>query len=178
MASGIAHDINNAISPVAVYTQSLIEHEPDLPPDIRDLKLVGRVVKDVAATVGRMRDFYRSDHEEAELAPLDVNELVPQVVELARARWSDMPLQRGTVIEVSTEVEANLPQVMGNASELREALTKLVFNAVDATPKGGSLAVRTLALPCALRLRQARPSIWSSPISACPMSTATRSQVR
>jgi PAS domain S-box-containing protein len=148
MASGIAHDINNAISPVALYTQSLIEHETDLPPDIRDyLALVGRVVRDVAATVGRMRDFYRSGRDDPELTPLDLNELVPQVIELTRARWSDMPQQRGTVIKVSTELEANLPQVMGNASELREALTNLIFNAVDAMPKGGSLAVRTLTLP-------------------------------
>ena len=31
MASGIAHDINNAISPVALYTESLLEHEQNLP---------------------------------------------------------------------------------------------------------------------------------------------------
>ena len=30
MASGIAHDINNAISPVALYTESLLEREPNL----------------------------------------------------------------------------------------------------------------------------------------------------
>jgi hypothetical protein len=70
MASGIAHDINNAISPVAVYTQSLIEHEPDLPPDIRDLKLVGRVVKDVAATVGRMRALCGHSATREEVVPI------------------------------------------------------------------------------------------------------------
>jgi len=148
MASGIAHDINNAISPVAVYTQSMIERENELPAHVREyLELVGRVVKDVAATVGRMRDFYRQDAEEVEFAPVDLNELVPQVVELTRARWSDMPQQRGHVIKVSTELEADLAQVMGNASEIREALTNLIFNAVDAMPEGGWLAVRTLTLP-------------------------------
>lgn len=143
MASGIAHDINNAISPVAVYTQSIIERELALPQEVREyLELVGRVTKDVAATVGRMRDFYRGD-EDVDLAPLDLNELVPQVIELTRARWSDMPQQRGTVIKVSSELDAGLPQVMGNASELREALTNLVFNAVDAMPEGGSLTIKT-----------------------------------
>jgi signal transduction histidine kinase len=150
MASGIAHDINNAISPVAVYTQSLIEREPDLPPNVRDyLELVGRVVKDIAATVARMRDFYRAGDDDAEFEPVSLNELVPQVVELTRARWSDMPQQRGAVIKVSTEFEADLPPVMGNASELREAMTNLIFNAVDAMPGGGTITIRTETLSAA-----------------------------
>jgi PAS domain S-box-containing protein len=147
MASGIAHDINNAISPVAVYTQSLLEREPDLPQSVRDyLELVGRVVKDIAATVARLRDFYRVDDNGAEFEPVNLNELVPQVVELTRARWSDMPQQRGVVIRVSTGLDADLPVVMGNPSELREAMTNLIFNAVDAMPEGGAITIRTETL--------------------------------
>lgn len=147
MASGIAHDINNAISPVAVYNQALLEQDGDWPTDVREhLELVGRVVKDVSATVARMRDFYRPDQGEGELAPVDLNELVPQVIELTRARWSDMPQQRGVVIRVSTELETDLPLVAANVSELREALTNLIFNAVDAMPDGGTLTIRTETL--------------------------------
>jgi CheY-like chemotaxis protein len=51
------------------------------------------------------------------------------------------------VIRVSTELETDLPQVMGNASEIREALTNLIFNAVDAMPQGGVLTVKTVTLP-------------------------------
>lgn len=146
MASGIAHDINNAISPVGIYTQSLLEGDLDAPQEVRDyLELVQRVVRDVAATVGRMRDFYRSEGD-AELEPLDLNALVPQVVELTRARWSDMPQRRGIVVRVSTDLEADLPPVLGNASELREAMTNLIFNAVDAMPEGGTIAIRTQTL--------------------------------
>jgi len=54
-----------------------------------------------------------------------------------------MPQQRGVVIKVTTELEAGLPPVMGNASELREAATNLIFNAVDAMPEGGTIGVRT-----------------------------------
>lgn len=148
MASGIAHDINNAVSPVALYTQAMLEEDRGWPADVRDyLQLVRRVVKDVSATIARMRDFYRSDQGDRELAPVDLNELVPQVVELTRARWSDMPQRRGAVIRVSTELEADLPMVVGNAPELRDALTNLIFNAVDAMPKGGTLTIRTESTP-------------------------------
>src|SRR5690606_14957837 len=60
MASGIAHDINNAISPVSLYTEALLEHEPDLSPRARDyLSTIQQAVHDVARTVARMREFYR-----------------------------------------------------------------------------------------------------------------------
>jgi len=146
MASGIAHDINNAISPVAVYTQSLRERQAalGLAPEIRDyLETVGRVVKDISATVARMRDFYRPGDAGAGFAPVDLNTLILQVVGLTRARWNDMPQQRGIVITVSTALEAALPRIMGDAAQLREALTNLVFNAVDAMPDGGTITVRT-----------------------------------
>ncbi|MEO8302347.1 MAG: PAS domain S-box protein, partial [Rhizomicrobium sp.] len=148
MASGIAHDINNAISPVSVYTQSLLEREPNLSPQIHSyLETVDRVVKDISATVGRMRDFYRRNDADSDLKPVNLNELIPQVVELTRARWSDMPQQRGIVIRVVTQLENDLPLVMGNAAELREAATNLIFNAVDALPKGGVITIRTIAFP-------------------------------
>ena len=144
MASGIAHDINNAISPVAVYTQSLLEREPNLSPQTRFyLETVERVIKDVSATVARMRDFYRRNDSDSDLQPLSLNDLVPQVVDLTRARWSDMPQQRGIVIRVNTELAQDLPLVMGNAPELRDMLTNLVFNAVDAMPQGGIITIRT-----------------------------------
>lgn len=143
MASGIAHDINNAIFPVSIYTQVLLERDLELAPEVRDyLDIVGRVVKDISATIARMRDFYRQDST-TELEPLDLNALVPQIVELTRARWSDMPQQRGVVVKVSADLDADLPLVMGNAAELREALTNLIFNAVDAMPEGGAITVRT-----------------------------------
>jgi len=144
MASGIAHDINNAISPVAVYTQSLLEREPNLSPQTRFyLETVERVIKDVSATIARMRDFYRRNDSDSDLQPLNLNDLVPQVVDLTRARWSDMPQQRGIVIRVITELAQDPPLVMGNAPELRDMLTNLVFNAVDAMPQGGIITIRT-----------------------------------
>lgn len=144
MASGIAHDINNAISPVALYTESLLEQETNLTPRARNyLETIQRAIDDVAQTVSRMREFYRQREPQLSLAPVRLNELVPQVVDLTRARWSDMPQQRGSVIQLVTELAPELPVIMGAASEIREALINLIFNAVDAMPEGGTLSIRT-----------------------------------
>jgi signal transduction histidine kinase/CheY-like chemotaxis protein len=147
MASGIAHDINNAISPVAVYTEMLLEREPNLSSRTREyLETTQRSIGDVAHTVARLREFYRQHEPELVLTPMDLNSLVQQVVDLTHARWSDMPLQRGVVIQLKTEFGSDLPAVAGIESEIREALINLIFNAVDAMPDGGTLTVRTKAV--------------------------------
>jgi C4-dicarboxylate-specific signal transduction histidine kinase len=144
MASGIAHDINNAISPIALYTESLLEGEPGLSDRTRRyLETTQRAIADVAATIARMREFYRKQEPGSMLAPVQLNSLVEQVLELTRARWSDMPQRGGYVIKIASELTPDLPTVMGIENEIREALTNLIFNAVDAMPSGGTLSVQT-----------------------------------
>jgi len=144
MASGIAHDINNAISPVMLYTESLLEDEPGLSERARsDLRSIARSIDDVAATVARMREFYRQRPAQLELVNFEPNRIVREVVEMTRARWNDMPQQRGIVVRMQLELADDVPAIEGAESEIREALVNLVFNAVDAMPAGGELRLRT-----------------------------------
>ena len=144
MASGIAHDINNAISPVSLYTEALLEREKTLSaPGRGQLQIIQRAINDVAQTVARMREFYRAREPEKMLASVPLNGLVQQVLELTRARWNDIPQERGITIELVKELAPSLPAVMGSESEIRDALINLVFNAVDAMSEGGRLTLRT-----------------------------------
>ena len=147
MASGIAHDINNAISPVALYTESLLEREPGLSDRARGyLTTIQRAIEDVAETVARMREFYRRREPQLALTTIDLNRVARQVIDLTRARWSNVPQERGTVIDLKAELASGLPTLPGAESEIRDALTNLIFNAVDAMPDGGTLTVRTRAV--------------------------------
>jgi signal transduction histidine kinase len=146
MASGIAHDINNAISPISLYTESLLMHEPGLSTEARSrLTTIQRAIDDVAQTVARMREFYRPQEARLQLVNVDVNTLVQQVIELTRARWNDQPQRKGVMIELKTELADALPEIAGADYEIRDAITNLIFNAVDAVPKGGTISVRTHA---------------------------------
>jgi signal transduction histidine kinase/ActR/RegA family two-component response regulator len=148
MASGIAHDINNAISPVALYAESLLEREPNLSEQARNyLRIIQRSIEDVGQTVTRLREFYRQREQRSELVPVDLNPLIGQVLALTRARWSDVPQERGVVIDVRRDLDASLPKVLGTESDIRDALTNLIFNAVDAMPEGGTLTLRTRKVP-------------------------------
>jgi len=73
--------------------------------------------------------------------------VVQQVVDLTRARWSDMAQQRGIVIEVRLSLAAGLPAIAAVDSQVRDALVNLVFNAVDAMPNGGPLTIATRLAP-------------------------------
>jgi PAS domain S-box-containing protein len=146
MASGIAHDINNAISPVAVYTESLLETEPNLSQRTRQyLETIQRAIGDVAQTVARMGEFYRQAKPQLTLTPVDLGRVIQQVLDLTRARWSDIPQRLGQMIHVRIELAPALPLIAGVESEIREALTNLIFNALDAMPEGGTLTLRTIA---------------------------------
>jgi signal transduction histidine kinase/ActR/RegA family two-component response regulator len=144
MASGIAHDINNAISPVSLYTESLLEREPNLSDRTRGyLTTIQRAIEDVARTVSRMKEFYRERDSQLTLERVQLNRAVQQVVELTRPRWSDLPQARGAMVDLQTDLSDPMPDIMGAEHEIRDALTNLIFNAVDAMPAGGKLSVRT-----------------------------------
>ena len=145
MASGIAHDINNSISPAALFSELLLERETALSAEGREqLEIVQRAVSDVAQTVSRMQELYRPRALDRTFGPVELNKLIEQVLELTRSRWRDIPQERGIVIEVVKSLDARLPPVRAIESEIREALTNLVFNAVDAMPDGGLLRLSTL----------------------------------
>lgn len=144
MASGIAHDINNAISPIAMYTESMLETEPNLTDKGKHhLEIMRRAIEDVAQTIARLREFYREQEPATNLVATDINTLIAQVTELTRARWCDLPQKKGLVIEMKAELAPGLPAILAVESEIREALINLIFNAVDAMPEGGTLTLRT-----------------------------------
>ncbi len=145
MASGLAHDFNNALVPISGYAEMLLEH-PDLLQDVakasKYLKLIMTGVEDAASVVSRLREFYRKREEGETYRPLSLNQMVEQAVALTRPRWRDEALGSGRTILVEADVRP-IPKVLGSESELRELLTNLIFNAVDAMPEGGTIRIRT-----------------------------------
>ena len=148
IASGIAHDINNALSPAALYAESMLVHEPALTDRSREqLAVIQRAIDEVAQTVQRMRAFYLPRGMEHTLAPVNLNQILMQVIDLTRARWSNIPLERGIVIRVESDLDADLPHILGAENEMRDGFTNLVLNAVDAMPDGGIITLRTRHAP-------------------------------
>ncbi len=146
LASGIAHDVNNALSPVLGFAELVLTGEPSLSAKSRKaLQHVRTAGEDIAHIVARLREFYRRREENESLQKLSLNALAQQVMDMTRPRWRDIPQSHGVTIEMRSSLAAEVPELVGIESEVREALTNLVLNAVDALPQGGSITIRTRA---------------------------------
>ena len=136
LASGVAHDFNNTLAGILGRAQLLL--------DTRDprriqagLNIIIKTAKDGAKTVKRIQDFARQrrDHD---FQLVDVRQLLFDVAEITRPRWKN----RAEAANVHINLEMHCPHdlmICGDESEMREVLVNLVFNAVDAMPKGGEL---------------------------------------
>lgn len=143
MASGIAHDINNALMPITTYAELLAMRVPDLDEHAqRYLKSILMAADDIKKTVGRMRELYRKRDGRDQVRSIHIARLMRDVVDLTRPRWHDLPQQQGVTIAVKIETDGAPTYVTAVESELREALANLIGNAVDAMPIGGSITLR------------------------------------
>jgi len=140
MASGVAHDFNNLLASVLGRAQLLMRRVQD-PQQLQWLRVIERSALDGAQTVRRLQEFTRIRRDQP-MVPLDVTQMVRDALDITQSRWREEPVSRGVVIEVRTELAA-VPPILGDAAELREALTNLILNAVDAMPTGGTLGLVT-----------------------------------
>jgi len=145
MASGIAHDINNALMSILGFAELPLiapEYMEDKDKLKRALENIQSAAQDAGGIVNRLREFYRVRADEDELGPVDLSELAEQTIWLTEPKWRTQAQADGRTITFQTAFE-QVPAARGNESELREALTNLIFNAVDAMPEGGTITLAT-----------------------------------
>ena len=101
------------------------------------LQVIERSALDGAQTVRQLQEFAWVRRDQP-MIPVDLNEIIRDALEITQSRWREDALRQGVLIDVRIST-APLPSVAGDAAELREALTNLILNAVDAMPRGGIL---------------------------------------
>jgi signal transduction histidine kinase/ActR/RegA family two-component response regulator len=143
LASGVAHDFNNVLAVVLGNTQLLLHQLDHLGvEEIRQgLKVIECSSKDGAETIRRIQEF-TGVRRDREFVSLSLNDIVTEVVNVTQPRWRDQTQKKGIQIELTTRF-GEIPLIMGNPSEMREVLTNIIFNAVDAMARGGKLTIAT-----------------------------------
>jgi signal transduction histidine kinase/CheY-like chemotaxis protein len=142
LAGGVAHEFNNALCGVLGFLElGLLSQTLD--PAVRGfLESARTCATDAAQTVRRVQDFARWRRNELTSQLVELGDFVRHTVELIRHKWEGIGAGGNGPIRVVVETEHGA-FVAGNPAELREVLTNLAFNAVEAMPRGGTLTIRT-----------------------------------
>jgi PAS domain S-box-containing protein len=141
MAAGIAHNFNNVLTTILTRAQLLTQQKTDTVTVHRGLTLIEQAASDGAALVQRLQRLARGSAA-TENTALDLNVLVQEVVDTTQPLWHDHTRREGRPVEVHLTLTP-LPHVFGRSTELREVLTNLLLNAIEAMPKGGEITFRT-----------------------------------
>ena len=129
MAATVAHEIKNPLSAIKSIAQVMREDESLRNEYERDLGLIVGETDRLSQSVTQLLSFARKESPAGQ--PLSVDELVRSVVDLFRASARE----QGIVLELQVKVEAELAGK--SVSALRDALSNLLLNALQATPAGG-----------------------------------------
>ncbi len=137
LAAGVAHEINNPLTPVLTFTHLLL-NRTDLPDPVReDLKIIAFQTERVRKIVKGLLDFSRQPKLDRETIDPDV--LLSDTVELMK---NQALLQQVSLVY---EGQTPLPPVRIDKNQIQSVIVNLVINAIDATGPGGS--VRVTAMP-------------------------------
>ena len=136
MAAGVAHDFNNVLSAILGRAQMLEIMLKD-PNHLRSVEVIAKAALDGAGTVRRIQAFAKEKPENP-LRPVTLNPIVRDAIE----RATPLAVSPKRAVDLLMDL-GEVPKVLGDAVELREALTNLINNGMDAMPHGGRLTVRT-----------------------------------
>jgi signal transduction histidine kinase len=152
LASGMAHDFTRTLSDILEKT-SLIEQrlQKISIPEEKERKEVWNWLQAIEQLAGEgletaknVQTFARTFQvgSEKDSEELNVNALVKEVVGFTRSRWEEESTPEGKGISMQTELGEVFP-VMGNPTEIKDVLTSMIYNSIDAMPEGGKIGIRT-----------------------------------
>jgi PAS domain S-box-containing protein len=152
LASGVAHNFNNALAAVLGYTQLSIPKVKGSEVE-KYLRVVEQSAKDAARMVERIQNFARARARTDDFLPICINDIVHDAIDITRPRWRHDAEALGVKYDVQIDWQTDEEiLVNGEPSELREVFVNIIFNALDAMPMGGRLEIRGTADDQAVRL--------------------------
>ncbi|OIQ65811.1 sensor protein ZraS [mine drainage metagenome] len=135
LAAGIAHELNNPLTGVLTFTSLMRKKAQEGSEDAQDLDLVISETRRCASIIRRLLDFAR------EKVPVkgffNLNQVIDDVV-----RFVERPVSLQH-IEISCDLEPQLPQVWGDADLLKQVIMNLLVNAEQAIEGQGQITVKT-----------------------------------
>jgi signal transduction histidine kinase len=130
LSAGIAHELNNPLGVVIMYSNILLDESPADAPVREDLKLIVEQAGRCKKIVGGLLNFARKNQ---------VNHQLISIRELADRSLESVIVPENVKISVCDKTTS--PDAMLDVEQMTQVLTNLVKNAIDAMPNGGSIDV-------------------------------------
>jgi signal transduction histidine kinase len=135
LAAGVAHEINTPLGIILGYAQLSKE---DVAPGTELHESLSTIEKYARISRGIVADLLRfSRHTESIKKPLDINQILNQVVGVLEHTFG---LER---ITIAQQLEESVPLVFGDQEKLEQAFVNLLNNARDAIGSDGQVRIRT-----------------------------------
>ena len=140
IAGGVAHDFNNILGIILGNIQLLKTAERD-EKALAKLARAERAALDGIETVRRIQEFTRQRSTSASEV-LNLSEMAQELVETMRPIYENQTSPSGSSIAVRVEAGEGA-FAAGSSAEIRQVLTNIFLNAVQAMPDGGEITLRT-----------------------------------
>jgi signal transduction histidine kinase len=141
LAAEVAHEIRNPLTVMKLLYHSLNLKFDAKDPRSKDAQIIEAKIEHLNKIVEQILDFARTT--EPKFAPVNVNDLVDELSLLVRHKLANQG------VKLVRDLQADLPLVLGDATQLEQAFLNLILNAAEAMPDGGSLTIKTTALQSA-----------------------------
>jgi len=144
IADGILHNLNDAIMPVMGMSDYLLRYFDELK-DKKELEESLRIIKNSsenARKVIRNLSEVFNPEERQSGANVDINKIIEEVISLTEPLWKDIKRAEGTIITCTVD-KGEIPVFMSGSLDLKEILTTLLVNSIEAMPKGGAIRIKT-----------------------------------
>jgi two-component system NtrC family sensor kinase len=135
MAAGVAHEINNPLGGILLYSNIVLEDIPEDSPARENMQKIIYQTNRCKEIVQSLLDFARTPT--SEMLPLQINQIINTSLKLVR----DQSMFHG--IEIEAKLAENLPETIGDRSRLEEVFLNLFINAADAMNGSGKLTIAT-----------------------------------
>jgi two-component system cell cycle sensor histidine kinase/response regulator CckA len=144
LAAGVAHNINNRLTPVLGWTEMLLERLAagetlDHGELVHALTVINQGASDSVGTVRRLQEYARPGRVKGPEA-VQLREVLEHLLALTRPQWDNEAARRGIRYEIDMKIEP-APAILAVASEIREAILNILENALAAMPRGGRLTL-------------------------------------
>jgi signal transduction histidine kinase len=138
MASGVAHDFNNMLA-IIFGNIDLAEVEDNKDMLLKRLAKIRKAAVDSANVIKRLQKFTKTNSEDTPFQPVKLNDLVREAIEISTPMWKDGPQAKGISVEIVDALTEEEFIILGNETDLREAVINMIFNSVNAMPQGGKI---------------------------------------